>query len=97
MDIGLNEIRKWHLDLGWRDVGYHYIIRRNGEVELGRSIRDTGSHARGYNHKSVGLCLVEEIDIDKIDHRLKFKEDEQGLTQKEIWLKKYSYNNTVKK
>ena len=58
MDIGLNEIRRWHLDLGWRDVGYHYIIRRNGEVELGRSISDTGSHARGYNHKSVGLCMV---------------------------------------
>ena len=58
MDIGLNEIRKWHQDLGWRDVGYHYIIRRNGEVELGRSILDTGSHARGYNHRSIGLCMV---------------------------------------
>ena len=32
MDIGLTEIRKWHLDRGWRDVGYHYIIRRNGEA-----------------------------------------------------------------
>ena len=30
MDIGLTEIRKWHVqDNGWRDVGYHYIIRRN--------------------------------------------------------------------
>jgi len=59
MDIGLTEIRKWHVqDNGWRDVGYHYIIRRNGEVELGRSIRDTGAHAAGYNHKSVGLCMV---------------------------------------
>ena len=47
--------------------------------------------------KIYRYALVEEIDIDKIDHRLKFKEDEQGLTQKEIWLKKYSYNNTVKK
>ena len=59
MDIGLTEIRKWHVQgNGWRDVGYHYIIRRNGEVELGRSIRDTGAHAAGYNHKSVGLCMV---------------------------------------
>ena len=59
MDIGLTEIRKWHVqDNGWRDVGYHYIIRRNGEVELGRSIRDTGAHAAGYNHKSVSLCMV---------------------------------------
>jgi N-acetylmuramoyl-L-alanine amidase len=59
MDIGLTEIRKWHVqDNGWRDVGYHYIIRRNGEVELGRSIRDTGAHAAGYNHKSVSVCMV---------------------------------------
>ena len=59
MDIGLTEIRKWHVqDNGWRDVGYHYIIRRNGEVELGRSNRDTGAHAAGYNHKSVSLCMV---------------------------------------
>ena len=59
MDIGLTEIRRWHVqDNGWRDVGYHYIIRRNGEVELGRSIRDTGAHAAGYNHKSVSVCMV---------------------------------------
>ena len=59
MDIGLTEIRKWHVqDNGGRDVGYHYIIRRNGEVELGRSIRDTGAHAAGYNHKSVSVCMV---------------------------------------
>ena len=59
MNIGLTEIRKWHVqDNGWRDVGYHYIIRRNGEVELGRSIRDTGAHAAGYNHKSVSVCMV---------------------------------------
>ena len=58
MDIGLTEIRKWHVqDNGWRDVGYHYIIRRNGEVELGRSIRDTGAHAAGYNHKSVSVGM----------------------------------------
>ena len=59
MDIGLREIKRWHVDdNGWRDVGYHYIIRRNGEVELGRSNRDTGAHAAGYNHKSVSLCMV---------------------------------------
>ena len=59
MDIGLREIKRWHVDdNGWRDVGYHYIIRRNGEVELGRSNRDTGAHAAGYNHKSISLCMV---------------------------------------
>ena len=59
MDIGLNEIRKWHVkENGWRDVGYHYIVRRNGEVELGRRHDDTGAHAAGYNHKTIGVCMV---------------------------------------
>ena len=59
MDIGLSEIRNWHVnERGWRDVGYHYVIKRNGEVELGRNIRDTGAHAAGYNSKSIGICLV---------------------------------------
>ena len=25
------EIRRWHVsDRGWRDIGYHYVIDRNG-------------------------------------------------------------------
>ena len=33
MDIGLREIRDWHVkDNGWRDVGYHFIRRRNGGI-----------------------------------------------------------------
>ena len=47
--------------------------------------------------KIYRYALVEEIDINKIDHKLKIKQDEQGLTQKDIWLKKYSYNNIVKR
>ena len=39
--------------------------------------------------KIYRYALVEEIDISKIDHRLKSKQDEQGLTQKQIWEKKY--------
>ena len=33
MDIGIEEIRKWHVDQnGWDDVGYHFIIRRDGKL-----------------------------------------------------------------
>ena len=46
--------------------------------------------------KIYRYALVEVIDITKIDHKTKIKQDEKGLTQKDIWLKKYSYNNTVK-
>ena len=47
--------------------------------------------------KIYRYALVEVIDITKIDHKTKTKQDEKGLKQKDIWLKKYSYNNTIKR
>ena len=43
--------------------------------------------------KVCRYALVEMIDVDKIDSRNKEKEDEVGLTQKEIWDKKYKPKN----
>ena len=47
--------------------------------------------------KVYRYALVETMSQSEINHRTKQKKDEANLTQKEIWLKKYSYNNTVKK
>ena len=59
MDIGAEEIRRWHVDdNGWSDIGYHYVIRRDGTVEPGRPLEKAGAHCRGYNQKSIGICLV---------------------------------------
>ena len=30
-DIGVAEIRRWHLANGWSDIGYHFVIRRGGK------------------------------------------------------------------
>ena len=63
-DIGVKEIRKWHLARKFKDVGYHFVIRRSGEVERGRAIDEVGAHVVGYNHCSIGICLVGGIDED---------------------------------
>jgi N-acetylmuramoyl-L-alanine amidase len=57
-DIGVEEIREMHLDNGWRDIGYHFVIRRDGTVEVGRPVDEVGAHVKGYNRKSIGICLV---------------------------------------
>jgi hypothetical protein len=57
-DIGAKEIRSWHKANGWSDIGYAYVIRRDGKVEKGRNVDVVGSHVRGHNHNSVGICLV---------------------------------------
>lgn len=59
MGIGADEIRRWHVnDNGWSDIGYHYVIRRDGIVEYGRPVEKAGAHARGNNKSSIGICLV---------------------------------------
>ena len=47
--------------------------------------------------KIYRYALVETMSQSEINHRTKQKKDETTLTQKEIWLKKYSHNNTVKR
>jgi N-acetyl-anhydromuramyl-L-alanine amidase AmpD len=62
MDIGVREIRQWHVQKGWLDVGYHFVIRRNGTVEDGRPHDVVGAHVEGFNSRSIGICLAGGID-----------------------------------
>lgn len=63
-DIGVVNIREWHKARGMVDIGYHYVIRRDGTVEQGRPESEPGAHAVGYNHDSLGICLVGGVDAD---------------------------------
>jgi len=58
MDIGAEEIRRWHKERGWDDIGYHYVIRRDGSLEFGRDESVAGAHVAGHNAHSIGICLV---------------------------------------
>lgn len=55
----VNEIRRWHTqERGWSDIGYHFIIHRNGQIKAGRPITRTGAHTKGRNKGSIGIALV---------------------------------------
>ncbi len=62
--IGVREIRADHVrptaagGRGWVDVGYHYVVRRNGEIECGRMESVVGAHAEGHNSTSIGVAWV---------------------------------------
>lgn len=58
MDIGREEIDRWHRAKGWWAIGYHFVIRRDGTVEKGRSCSRFGAHASGYNRNSIGICMI---------------------------------------
>lgn len=61
-DIGADTIRDWHLQRGWSDIGYHFVIRRSGQIEEGRLEDRPGAHVRGYNRNSLGICMVGGLD-----------------------------------
>jgi N-acetyl-anhydromuramyl-L-alanine amidase AmpD len=61
-DIGAKEIDAWHRKAGWLMIGYHFVIRRDGTVEEGRPADRVGSHVRGHNSNSIGICMVGGVD-----------------------------------
>lgn len=59
MDIGVEEIREWHVkENKWTDIGYHFVIRRDGSVEAGRPLERPGAHVKGHNSDSIGVAWV---------------------------------------
>lgn len=53
------EVKRWHVqDRKWRDIGYHYLIDRDGTVETGRALDQVGAHVQGHNTGTVGIALI---------------------------------------
>lgn len=61
--IDAAKIDSWHKARGWDGIGYHYVIKRNGTIEVGRDENEIGAHARGYNTDSIGICLVGTLNF----------------------------------
>ena len=62
-DYTVEQIRQWHTTPkpkgnGWRDIGYHFVIYRDGSVHAGRPIEQIGAHTSGYNANSIGICYI---------------------------------------
>lgn len=64
MDIGVPELTRWHKERGFLTIGYHKVIRRDGTVEDGRPLNVMGAHVEGYNHCSIGVCMVGGVRME---------------------------------
>lgn len=56
----VQEIRRWHMSTprNWSDIGYHYIIDRDGTIAKGRPLERIGAHVQGHNTGTIGICLI---------------------------------------
>ena len=76
-DYTVLDIRRWHKQQGWSDIGYHYVIYRNGHVEPGRNVDIAGAHCEGHNMHSIGVCYIGGMTRDG-----KNPKDTRTLSQK---------------
>lgn len=66
-----DDIKHWHLQRGFKDIGYHYVVLNgfrdkdapyiasdDGKIESGRPINHKGAHTKGHNENSLGICLI---------------------------------------
>ena len=51
-----------HRRRGFRGIGYHYYIRRDGTVVNTRALELVGAHAKGHNAHSIGICYEGGLD-----------------------------------
>lgn len=76
-DFTVMDIRGWHKLQGWSDIGYHYVVYRNGHIEPGRDVDLIGAHCEGHNAHSIGVCYVGGVARDG-----KTPKDTRTLAQK---------------
>lgn len=57
-DYTVEQIKKDHKEQGWSDIGYHYVIYRDGSIHEGRNVDIIGAHCEGYNSNSIGVCYI---------------------------------------
>ena len=62
-DFTVEDIRGWHVkERGWSDIGFHFVIYRDGTVAEGRPLEKIGAHVTNYNAHSIGICYVGGVD-----------------------------------
>ena len=79
-DVPIEEIAQWHKARRFKEIGYHFVIHRDGRLEVGRDVNKIGAHAKGRNWYSIGVCLLGHMDFV-------FPTAAQVMTAKTIYIK----------
>ena len=82
-------VKRWHLDRGWKDIGYAEIGHRDGSSAGGRDLdndgdyfEETGAHAQGFNVSGIGVALNGGKDSKRTD---KFSDNYTEAQREWLW------------
>ena len=68
-DNTVADIAAWHKAKGYRTIGYHYVVYRDGSIHPGRPIEEIGAHCKGHNAHSIGICYIGGQSADGKAHK----------------------------
>lgn len=81
-DYSVDTIRQWHLQRGFSDIGYHYVVYRDGSIHIGRDESIIGAHCTGHNTNSIGICYIGGVATDsKTPKDTRTTEQKQSLVK----------------
>lgn len=91
MKVDRERIKGWHLKRGFSDIGYHYLIMRDGSIVKGRDLdgdglvlEEVGAHVKGVNSVSIGICWIGGTKEDAHKEAEDNRTDEQLKTMKRL-------------
>ena len=58
------QIHQWHLNNGWSGAGYHFLVRKGGNIYRLRPENKIGAHASGSNYDSLGVCFEGDFMVE---------------------------------
>lgn len=78
-DFTARDIDRWHRQRGFQMIGYNYIIRIDGTIEIGRPMEMVGAHCVGHNRNSIGICYIGGLSSDGKPKDTRTKEQKESL------------------
>ena len=61
-DYTVEQLHRDHKVRGFRTIGYHFYITRDGYLHRCRPVNQIGAHAAGWNDRSIGICYEGGLD-----------------------------------
>ena len=81
-DFSAKDINRWHKDRGFNGIGYHFVIKLDGTIEIGRQLALRGAHTTGHNKETIGICYIGGLDADGKAKDTRTDEQKEAL----LWL-----------
>ena len=69
-DYTVEQLLRNHKARGFRTIGYHFYIRKNGAVTQHRKLLEVGAHARGFMREGWTNMAIQQTPVHRYRKRL---------------------------